>query len=103
MPSPEPKIVYAKPVDDLPPDAGEQTTEWTKVTEFRASIAGAHITNTGELTVNLKIPFEDKYLALPVTDTRSVLMVFSVYKPVIVQHPEKADLDAVWSGDNGGN
>lgn len=84
MPRPSPKIVYAQPVEELPDedDINEPRVEWIKKAEFRAAMAGAHIDKDGQLSMTVKIPVEDKYLALPITDVRSILMVFSVYEPV---------------------
>lgn len=84
MPRAEPAELYdyLKPAEELPPDDdGEPKVIWKKVSEFRGSIAGAHINNNGEVTLSVKVPIEDKYLALPVTDSRSVLLVFAVFAP----------------------
>lgn len=101
MPRPLPREVYVQPVDELPGDDDdviEPQTEWQKKAEFRAAIGGAHFNNSGEFVLTLKVPPEDKYLAIPLTDVRNVLMVFSAYEPLQVDK-DKADLDAVWNGE----
>lgn len=113
MPRPLPKEAVIEPVDDLPDDVVQQlieaapepepeaedegpVTEWRKKAEFRAAMAGGRIDNNGELILTVKVPVEDKYLALPVTDVRGILLVFSVYEPL---SNDKQDLDAVWAGE----
>ena len=101
MPRPLPKSpMNAEPVDELPGDNDQELmVEYIKKAEFRASVIGARIDASGELVVNLKVPMEDKYLALPLTDIRAVLMVFSAYVPVQAQEqPNRSDLDSVWAG-----
>ena len=103
MPRPRPATLVVEEVDLLPEDESsvdDVQVEWVKKAEFRASVTGAHISKDGELTLSIKVPHEDKYLALPLTDVRSILMVFSAYEPTQVD--ERGDLDAVWKGDNGG-
>lgn len=102
MPSPLPKQTVVEAVDlDDEPDDNEPVTEWVKKAEFRASVTGAIITKDGELSITIKVPSADKYLALPLTDVQSILMVFSAYEP---QQATKADdLDQVWRGSNGGS
>lgn len=101
MPRPQPTAFYNHntPVEELPDenDLDEPRTVWTKVSEFRGAVAGGHVNNQGELTLTLKVPREDKYLALPVTDISGVLMVFSVYKPEQEETP--GNLDSVWNGE----
>lgn len=86
MPRPEPVEIVnsADPIDDLPNDdaySNEPQVVWDKIAEFKGSINGAYVTKDGELSLQIRVPFEDKYLAMPVTDVRSVLMVFAVFKP----------------------
>lgn len=93
-----------QPLDDneLPSNADADTprTVWEKVTEFRGSIVGSRINNSGEVTLTIAVPYEDKYIALPVTDTRGILMVFSVYKPQGAEHiPVEKDMFIGHSGN----
>lgn len=101
MPRPLPKSkkpMNAEPVDELPGDSDEELlVEYIKKAEFRAAVAGASIGKDGELSLTVKVPMEDKYLALPLTDVQSILMVFAVFVPTQVDR-NKADLDKVWSG-----
>ena len=103
MPRPQPREVYIAPVDDLPGDNDddviEPQTEWQKKAEFRAAVGGAHFNNSGEFVLTLKVPPEDKYLAIPLTDVRNILMVFSAYEPIQNENSRDADLDAVWRGE----
>jgi hypothetical protein len=71
-------------LDDIEddPDIDEQRIVWEKVTEFRAAVSHGTVDREGQLSLTLKVPYEDKYLALPVTDIRGVLMVFGVFKPM---------------------
>ena len=98
MPRPEPKQTQVEVVD-LPEDTDddEPVTEWVKKAEFRAFMGGAHISKDGVLSMTISVPMEDKYLALPITDVQSVLMVFSVYEPTQAKKDED-DLDKVWAG-----
>lgn len=77
-------IVNGEAVDEIPPeeDLSEPRIAWVKKAEFRGSVSGANIDKEGVLSLTVKVPFEDKYLALPVTDIRSVMMVFAVFQPV---------------------
>lgn len=103
MPRPLPKQTVIEAVDigeDEEEDYrdAEPITEWVKKAEFRASMGGAHIGKDGALSISIIVPQEDKYLALPLTDIQSVLMVFSVYEPVTKERNEDDDLDRVWQG-----
>jgi len=88
MPSPEPIIVgdfddpYNGDIDPGPRD-DDLKTVYNKVAEFRGTVTGARVDRDGGLVVTVAVPFEDKYLAMPITDIRSVMMVFSVYKPEV--------------------
>jgi hypothetical protein len=68
--------------DQLPEDDDTPRTEWVKVTEFRGAVTGSRIINSGEVQFTIRVPYEDKYTALPITDTRGILMIFAVFKPV---------------------
>ena len=103
MPRPEPTQLYdyLTPSEELPDEEellAEPQTLWKKVAEFRGAVAGGHVNNQGEVSITIKVPREDKYLAMPVTDIAGVLMVFSVYKPE-QDDTEPGNLDSVWNGE----
>lgn len=90
-------------IEELMPEdkqLAEPRIVWEKVSEFRGSIKGTRINNSGELIFSIEVPFEDKMLALPITDTRGILMVFSVYKPEGEQPTREGDEDK-FKGSNG--
>lgn len=68
------------PTMDFDPDArGEQ------LLQFQAYVKSARINVHGEVHIQIAVPYEDKYAALPLTDIRGVMFVLGVYQPVGVE------------------
>ena len=80
-------------IDELPDDEvviepDDTQYQFIKLAEFRGAIQEAKVDRFGHFSLKLNVPAEDKYLAMPLTDVRGVLMVFSVYQPVEI-HGER--------------
>lgn len=68
------------PTMDFDPDArGEQ------LLQFQAYVKSARINVHGEVHIQIAVPYEDKYAALPLTDIRGVMFVMGIYQPVGVE------------------
>ena len=82
--------------DELPDDkeADAPRTVWELVGEFRGVVTGARVLKTGEAQFTIDVPYEDKYVAMPITDTRGVLMVFAAYKPTRAKNDTKDDTES---------
>lgn len=84
---------YLRPVDSIPPDdepepepeAENIQYQYQHLTEFRAVMAGARFDQLGNLVLSIRVPPQDKGLAVKVTDVRGVMMVFAVYEPIPIK------------------
>lgn len=74
------------PTMDFDPDArGEQ------LLQFQAYVKSARINVHGEVHIQIAVPYEDKYAALPLTDIRGVMFVMGIYQPVGVETGDDLD------------
>lgn len=68
------------PTMDFDPEArGEQ------LLQFQAYVKSARINVHGEVHIQIAVPYEDKYAALPLTDIRGVMFVLGVFQPVGIE------------------
>lgn len=68
---------------DLPEDEDSiLTDDYDVAATFRAYIAGSRILQGGDVQLNVRVPYEDKYEALPITDLRGITFVMVVFRPL---------------------
>lgn len=48
---------------------------------FQAYVKQTRIVTAGEVSITLSVPYEQKYLAFPITDLRAMLWTVEVYAP----------------------
>lgn len=53
--------------------------------QFQAYVKSARINVHGEIHLQIAVPYEDKYAALPLTDIRGVMFTIGVFEPVGVE------------------
>jgi hypothetical protein len=72
-------IINAEGLDTLPE---EDNPEYELTAQFRGYIRQSRISvGHGDMLITIGVPFEDKYLAMPVTDLRGVVFMIGVYRP----------------------
>lgn len=49
--------------------------------QFQAYVKSARINVHGEVHIQIAVPYEDKYAAMPLTDIRGVMFVMGIYEP----------------------
>jgi hypothetical protein len=53
--------------------------------QFMAYVKSARINVHGEVHIQIAVPYEDKYAALPLTDIRGVTFIMGIFQPVGVE------------------
>lgn len=71
-------------IDELPDDEDTvlEDGEWEFLAMFDAYIGGSQIFQGGELQLRVRVPYEHKYKAMPLTDMRGITFKMFVYRPV---------------------
>lgn len=71
-------------VEDLPLDEETSliTNQYVQFAEFLAYVRDSRISVGGELHITIAIPYEHKYDAMPLTDSRGIMFIMQCHRPM---------------------